>query len=55
MKGNQGEQGSGQPVRREVDVDRSHCCVKWWSTEGGRELVLFGAETAPDESDESGP
>jgi hypothetical protein len=39
----------------EMDVDRSHCCVTWWSTEGGRELVLFGAETAPDELDESGP
>ncbi|KAJ5503002.1 Pentaxin [Penicillium fimorum] len=39
----------------EMDVDRSHCCVAWWSTEGGRELVLFGAETAPGESDESGP
>lgn len=39
----------------EMDVDRSHCCVTWWSTEGGRELVLFGAETAENESDESGP
>ncbi|OQE93731.1 hypothetical protein PENNAL_c0005G08466 [Penicillium nalgiovense] len=39
----------------EMDVDRSHCCVTWWSTEGGRELVLFGAETGPEESDESGP
>ncbi|KAJ5990739.1 hypothetical protein N7522_010946 [Penicillium canescens] len=38
----------------EMDVDRAHCCVTWWSTEGGRELVLFGAETAGD-SDESGP
>ena len=37
----------------EMDVDRAHCCVTWWSTEGGRELVLFGAETAGD-SDESG-
>lgn len=39
----------------EMDVDRAHCCVTWWSTEGGRELVLFGAETAPGESDENGP
>lgn len=30
-----------------MDVDRAHCCVTWWSTEGGRELVLFGAEPAP--------
>lgn len=28
----------------EMDVDRAHCCVTWWSTRGGRELVLFGAE-----------
>ncbi|KAJ5485457.1 hypothetical protein N7539_005445 [Penicillium diatomitis] len=30
----------------EMDVDRAHCCVEWWSTRGGRELVLFGAESA---------
>ncbi|KAJ5151115.1 uncharacterized protein N7482_010367 [Penicillium canariense] len=30
----------------EMDVDRAHCCVAWWSTRGGRELVLFGAESA---------
>lgn len=28
----------------EMDVDRAHYCVTWWSTKGGRELVLFGAE-----------
>ncbi|XHG03143.1 hypothetical protein AWENTII_006462 [Aspergillus wentii] len=28
----------------EMDVDRAHYCVTWWSTLGGRELVLFGAE-----------
>jgi hypothetical protein len=42
----------------EMDVDRAHCCVTWWSTEGGRELVLFGAETADagtGEPDASGP
>ncbi|KAF4240191.1 hypothetical protein CNMCM6457_007967 [Aspergillus fumigatiaffinis] len=31
----------------EMDVDRAHYCVTWWSTRGGRELVLFG-NTAPD-------
>ncbi|KAJ5143203.1 Pentaxin [Penicillium bovifimosum] len=39
----------------EMDVDRAHCCVTWWSTEGGRELVLFGAETGEGGSDENGP
>ncbi|KAJ5336159.1 uncharacterized protein MYU51_014951 [Penicillium brevicompactum] len=42
----------------EMDVDRAHCCVTWWSTEGGRELVLFGAETAdaaPGDAEASGP
>lgn len=28
----------------EMDVDRAHYCVTWWSTKGGRELVLFGGE-----------
>lgn len=28
----------------EMDVDRAHYCVTWWSTKGGRELVLYGAE-----------
>lgn len=28
----------------EMDVNRAHYCVTWWSTKGGRELVLFGAE-----------
>ena len=39
----------------EMDVDRAHYCVTWWSTQGGRELVLFGAEpgatTGPEETD----
>lgn len=32
----------------EMDVDRAHCCVAWWSTQGGRELVLYGAENSGD-------
>lgn len=28
----------------EMDVERANSCVIWWSTKGGRELVLFGAE-----------
>ncbi|KAJ5232994.1 Pentaxin [Penicillium chermesinum] len=40
----------------EMDVDRAHCCVSWWSTGGGRELVLFGPEPAPGAPDaENGP
>jgi hypothetical protein len=39
----------------EMDVDRAHCCVTWWSTRGGRELVLFGAESGADEGNEGGP
>lgn len=42
----------------EMDVDRAHCCVNWWSTRGGRELVLFGAEStsgANSEADDPGP
>lgn len=27
-----------------MDVERSAVCVGWWSTRGGRESVLFGAE-----------
>ncbi|KAK1141490.1 hypothetical protein N8T08_009030 [Aspergillus melleus] len=30
----------------EMDVERAHYCVTWWSTLGGRELVLFGPEGA---------
>lgn len=25
-----------------MDVERAYLCVTWWSTRGGRELVLFG-------------
>jgi len=41
----------------EMDVDRAHCCVNWWSTQGGRELVLFGAEPpgAEVKAEEIGP
>ncbi|OJD18377.1 hypothetical protein AJ78_01621 [Emergomyces pasteurianus Ep9510] len=28
----------------EMDVDRANFCVMWWSTKGGREMVLFGSE-----------
>jgi hypothetical protein len=28
----------------EMDVERASYCVTWWSTFGGRELVLFGEE-----------
>ncbi|EAW06340.1 putative peroxisomal membrane protein Pex17 [Aspergillus clavatus NRRL 1] len=28
----------------EMDVERAYHCVTWWSTKGGRELVLFGNE-----------
>ncbi|PGH23657.1 hypothetical protein AJ80_02263 [Polytolypa hystricis UAMH7299] len=27
----------------EMDVERAEFCVQWWSTRGGREMVLFGA------------
>ncbi|KAJ5888730.1 hypothetical protein N7495_008771 [Penicillium taxi] len=30
----------------EMDVDRAHFCVEWWSTWGGRELIIYGAESA---------
>ncbi|KAJ5117177.1 hypothetical protein N7526_011286 [Penicillium atrosanguineum] len=41
----------------EMDVDRAHCCVAWWSTRGGRELLLFGAQRAPGAvpDDDNGP
>jgi hypothetical protein len=28
----------------EMDVDRAYFCVTWWSTRGGRELIMFGTE-----------
>ncbi|KAL2000986.1 hypothetical protein VTN02DRAFT_2364 [Thermoascus thermophilus] len=30
----------------EMDVARAQFCVTWWSTRGGRELVLFGGVEA---------
>lgn len=30
----------------EMDVERSETCVAWWTTGGGRDLVLFGSETS---------
>lgn len=40
----------------EMDVDRAHCCVTWWSTRGGRELVRFGEESAHGaDGDNNGP
>jgi hypothetical protein len=28
----------------EMDVERANFCVTWWTTRGGREMVLFGTE-----------
>ena len=42
----------------EMDVDRAYCCVSWWSTKGGRELLLFGTDSAPgtgSDAEDSGP
>ncbi|GAD99616.1 peroxisomal membrane protein Pex17, putative [Paecilomyces variotii No. 5] len=39
----------------EMDVERAHFCVLWWSTRGGRELVLYGAEGDADSNVEDGP
>ena len=32
----------------EMDVERAAICVAWWTTAGGRDLVLFGREPAMD-------
>ncbi|RAH70438.1 putative peroxisomal membrane protein Pex17 [Aspergillus aculeatinus CBS 121060] len=32
----------------EMDVERAHFCVTWWSTRGGREMVLYGAADLSD-------
>ena len=29
----------------EMDVDRAALCVAWWSTKGGRDMVLFGRDS----------
>lgn len=39
----------------EMDVNRAHYCVTWWSTKGGRELVLFGAEPGGTGQQQQGP
>ncbi|KAI9374008.1 hypothetical protein BJX61DRAFT_500160 [Aspergillus egyptiacus] len=31
----------------EMDVERAHYCVTWWTTKGGREMILFGDESGP--------
>ncbi|KAL3477357.1 hypothetical protein BJX99DRAFT_226448 [Aspergillus californicus] len=36
----------------EMDVERAHYCVSWWSTRGGRELIFFGDGQLP--GDEQG-
>lgn len=33
----------------EMDVERANYCVTWWSTKGGREIILYGNESASDE------
>ncbi|KAL4910200.1 hypothetical protein BDW74DRAFT_49516 [Aspergillus multicolor] len=38
----------------EMDVERAHYCVTWWSTKGGREMVLLGADDANAQSDGQG-
>ena len=30
----------------EMDVERAAICVAWWTSDGGRDLVLFGREPA---------
>lgn len=35
----------------EMDVNRAHYCVTWWSTKGGRELVLYGADPGPEQAE----
>lgn len=37
----------------EMDVERAHYCVTWWSTKGGRELVLFGPDAVAAVEDDS--
>ncbi|KAE8383350.1 hypothetical protein BDV26DRAFT_137638 [Aspergillus bertholletiae] len=39
----------------EMDVERACYCVAWWSTKGGRELVLFGNDPGVTESEPQGP
>lgn len=39
----------------EMDVERAYFCVLWWSTRGGRELVIYGAEGEEHSNIEEGP
>jgi hypothetical protein len=36
-------------VSGEMDSERSGCAVAWWGTFGGREMVLFGRESGPED------
>ena len=27
-----------------MDVERAEVCVAWWTTNGGREMLMFGRE-----------
>ncbi|KAL4789961.1 hypothetical protein BDV19DRAFT_351811 [Aspergillus venezuelensis] len=36
----------------EMDVERASYCVAWWSTLGGREMILYGGEGAVNQGDE---
>lgn len=36
----------------EMDVQRANFCVTWWSTRGGRELVLFGEQLQPQQQEQ---
>jgi hypothetical protein len=33
----------------EMDVERANYCVMWWSTRGGRELLLAGEQKGEDD------
>ncbi len=37
----------------EMDVDRAQVCVAWWTTRGGRELLLFGEDLTVDVNTEA--
>jgi hypothetical protein len=41
-------------VDGEMDPERSQLCAAWWSTGGGREMVLFGHDTQQSETEMSG-
>ncbi|KAL5051613.1 hypothetical protein BDW71DRAFT_171468 [Aspergillus fruticulosus] len=36
----------------EMDVERAYYCVTWWSTKGGREMIMLGGENASAQDDE---